>query len=134
MITNFSFSKSDEAILKIIFEELAEKGIPVTSKNVRQHSLFAKIDQKKAFKDDSCYINQIGLSFCQKEPGKFSVEFSGTGIDLGNPLHKKYVGETISEAVTKLSLFTKVTEKIGLSKARTLDEFLKALKDGWSKN
>lgn len=39
MITNLPLSKSDEAILKIIVEELSELNTEITNQSIRKHPL-----------------------------------------------------------------------------------------------
>lgn len=140
MITNLPLSKSDEAILKIIVEELSEQNTEITNQSIRKHPLFAKIDQKALFKKDNCSIDHIGLGFKQQEPGKFNVEFSGLNLDLDNTLHRKFLEEVISKAASTLALFCKVTEKLDSNNWRKspigkgIEDFLNEFRQGWKKN
>ncbi|WP_099463367.1 hypothetical protein [Parabacteroides provencensis] len=140
MITNLPLSKSDEAILNIIVEELSEQNIEITAKNIRKHRLFAKIDQKALFSKDACSINQIGLRFKQQEPDKFSVEFSGVNLDLSNTINCKFLEEIFSKVASTITLFSKVTEKLDLQNKResltdkSLDNFLNEFSKIWKKN
>lgn len=137
MITNFPLTKSDQAILKIIFDELVKQGTEITTKNIREHRLFEKIDQKELFTEDDCTINHIGLGFGQKEAGKFHVEFSGTNLDLGNPIHRKFLEELFSKVAPKIALFVRIMGKFEArrkSQSPSLDDFLNEFTKGWKKN
>lgn len=142
MITNLDLSKADNAILKIIIDELCANETDITTENIRQHPLFAKIDQQSIFENDHYSILPIGIGLGQKEPGKFTIEISGTGINLNNPIHRKILTDILEEATGKLSILSKITEKLGLSGMKEKDfsmedmlkDMLMDMSKKWRKN
>lgn len=139
MAKDFELSDSDKSILSLIINELIENEEDITFQNIQKHPLFEKLDTKDILRDQK-NVCLLGCGVKQTEPGQLSIEFSGTGINLQNPLHRKHVDECLIEVGRNLLKFSKFIKEVGLenfhlsAESSNKSSLYSSLQKIWKKN
>lgn len=112
ILSNANFSEDDKVLLERILDDLARKEIPTTMENIKEHSLFKKIDNKAAFEIGAAGVCSLSISVRQEKNNKDSltIELKGTGLRLDDQVHSLFMNELSKKIGEKICYFVKGEE------------------------
>lgn len=129
ILSNANFSEDDKVLLECILDDLTRKEIPTTMENIKEHSLFKKIDNKAAFEIGGAGVCYLSIRVRQEKNNKdsFTIELKGTGLRLDDPVHSLFMNELSKKIGEKICYFVK-GEKYFKTEHPDISNFLEQLK------
>jgi len=112
ILGNGKFSEDDKALLECIMDDLKKKNCSPTIESIKEHPLFKKLDNKEDFENKLGFVFALSINLEQSKANRdsFTIKIGGSGLDLGNPIHAKFISDKTQELSGEISTFVKGIE------------------------
>lgn len=112
ILSNANFSEDDKVLLECIMDDLNKKDCNPTFENIKAHPLFKKLDNKEEFEKKRGFVFSLSINLKQSKANRdsFIIEIGGSGLDLDNPLHAKFISDKTQKLSEEISTFVKGIE------------------------
>lgn len=129
ILSNANLSEDDKVILECILNDLTKNDIPTTMENIKEHSLFKKIDSKEQFDKSTAAVCSLSIGVRQEKDNRdcFTIKIGGSGLRLDNPLHAQFIEELSQKIGMKVCYFVNGSEYF-LAENPSIANFLEQLK------
>lgn len=109
LVSNGNFSEDDKVLLECIMNDLKKKNCTPTFENIKEHPLFKRLDNKEDFEKNIGFVFALSINLKQSKANRdsFIIEIGGSGLDLENPLHAKFISDKTQELSEEISTFVK---------------------------